>query len=148
MTNERTLTKSPSGVADAAVDGLLRGVVGGVMMAIVLIVAGLFAGLKADFVLARFDPTFTGSALAGTLAHLASAGVYGAIFGLLIAPVARRLGSRLVLAGLVYGIILLLISRGLMASELGAGLAALPDWGWTAAHLIYGATLGWLMARR
>lgn len=148
MTEGKVVTRVSKGIGDAAVDGLLRGVAAGLAMALVLAVSGLFAQLSIGFVLSRFDPTSNGSALTGLLAHLATAGIYGVIFALLTAPIAARLGVRLVLVGLVYGVILLLISRGVIASEVGAPLRSLPVAGWTLAHLVYGVTLGWLMMWR
>jgi hypothetical protein len=116
-------------------------------MSVVLVIAGVLAQLTPQEVLARFDPTGGNSALAGLVAHLATAAIYGLIFALLTAPFAARIGSRMILAGLVYGIALWLISRGLMASEFGAPLRALPPVGWALAHLVYGFMLGGLMNR-
>jgi hypothetical protein len=117
-------------------------------MAATLVAAGLLAGLSVGLVLSRFDPTGGQSALPGLLAHLATAAIYGLLFALLTAPVAARLGNRIILAGIVYGLALWLVSRGLMASELGAPLRVLPAAGWFAAHVVYGGVLGWLLGPR
>jgi hypothetical protein len=148
MTESKVVAKTARSAGDIAVDGLLRGVIAGLAMSAVLVAAGLLARLPAQFVLSRFDPTSSGAVLPGLLAHLATAGIYGVLFALLTAPVADRLGSRMILAGLAYGVILLAVSKGLMASELGAPLRALPAPGWALAHLAYGTVLGWLLVRR
>lgn len=148
MAEGKILTKASRSLGDVAVDGLLRGVAAGIAMAVVLTVSGLAAQFSVQFVMSRFDPTGAGSALTGLLAHLATAGIYGLLFALITAPAAPRLGNRIVLAGVVYGVILLLISRGLIANELGAPLRTLPSAGWVLAHVAYGLVLGWLMARR
>jgi hypothetical protein len=148
MTEGKVLGKASRSAGDVAVDGLLRGVVAGLAMAAVLVVAGALAQLSVQLVLSRFDPTGGNSAMTGLLAHLASAGIYGLLFALLTAPGAARLGNRMILAGVIYGLTLWLISRGLMASELGAPLRVLPPVGWALAHIVYGAVLGALMGTR
>jgi len=148
MTQGKALGKASRSAGDVAVDGLLRGVLAGLAMAAVLVVAGLLAQLPVQLVLSRFDPTGGNAAMTGLLAHLASAAIYGLLFALLTAPVAARLGSRLILAGVIYGLALWLVSRGLMASDLGAPLRVLPPVGWLLAHVTYGAVLGALLTRR
>ena len=148
MTDGKVIGSASQSLGDAAVDGLLRGVGAGLAMGAVLAAAGLLARLPVQVSLSRFDPTGGQSAVGGTLAHLATAGIYGMLFALLTAPFAARLGRRMVLAGLLYGVTLWLVSRGVMATDLGAPLRALPAGGWALAHLVYGATLGWLMTPR
>lgn len=148
MAEGKVLGKASRSIGDVAVDGLLRGVAAGIAMAAVLVLAGLVAGQPVQFVLSRFDPTGTGAPLAGTLAHLATAGIYGVVFALLTAPVADRLGNRMLLAGLAYGVVLLMVSLALIQTDLGTPLRSLPLWGWSLAHLVYGSVLGALMVRR
>src|SRR3990172_2995110 len=83
MQNDEQLTYKEVTLGDAAVDGLLAGGGAGVLMAAYLIVAGLVMGETVGVVLGRFDPGQGGAPLVGALAHLATAGVYGVIFGLL-----------------------------------------------------------------
>jgi hypothetical protein len=148
MTEGKVLGRASRSAGDIAVDGLLRGVAAGLAMMALLVISGLLAQLGPRLVLSRFDPTGGNSALSGALAHLATAGIYGLLFALLTAPVAARLGARLVLAGVVYGLALWLVSLGLMGSEVGAPLRALPPAGWLLAHVIFGGILGWLLAVR
>jgi hypothetical protein len=148
MTEGKVLGRASRNAGDVAVDGLLRGVAAGLVLAAILVGAGLLAGLSPQLVLSRFDPTGGESALTGMLAHLATAAIYGLLFALLTAPMAARLGSRMILAGVVYGLALWLVSRGLMASDLGAPLRVLPPAGWLLAHIFYGGALGWLLAMR
>ena len=148
MSEGNVIGKASRSIGDVAVDGLLRGVAAGLVMAAVLVLIGLLAQLPLQLVLSRFDPTGAQSAATGLLAHLATAGIYGLIFALLTAPVTGRVGGRMVLAGALYGLALWGVSRGLMASDLGAPLRIFPAWGWFAAHVAYGAVLGWLMGRR
>ena len=54
----------------------------------------------------------------------------------------------MVLAGLAYAVPLLVVSLGLIQTELGTPLRALPLWGWSLADLVYGGILGWLMVSR
>jgi hypothetical protein len=117
-------------------------------MSAALVASGLLAQLGPGFVLSRFDPTGGASAGAGLLAHLATAAIYGLLFAVVTAPFAIRLGNRLALVGIAYSLGLWLISQGLMASELGAPLRVLPGAGWLLAHIVYGGTLGWLLAAR
>lgn len=148
MTQGKVLGRVSRGIGDVAVDGLLRGVVAGLAMSAALVASGLLAQLEPGLVLSRFDPTGGGSAGVGLLAHLATAAIYGLLFAVLTAPVAARLGSRLVLVGVAYGLALWLVSRGLVASDLGAPLRVLPASGWLLAHIVYGGMLGWLLAAR
>ena len=148
MTQGKVLGRASRSAGDVAVDGLLRGVVAGLAMSGVLAAAVLVAQLPVQLAFARFDPTGGNSVVTGLLAHLATAAIYGLLFALLTVPVAGRLGARLVLVGVVYGLALWLISRALMASELGAPLRALPPAGWLLAHVVFGGILGWLIARR
>ena len=137
---------------DAAVDGLLAGACGGVAMAAVLIASGMLAGAGPASTLARFDPSWAGSAspLAGGLIHLAVSAVYGLLFGVVYRLVGRgRLVGRAggVVLGLAYGLLLLLVAQGLLSSPAGAALREIPTLPFAVAHLVYGVVLGWLVAR-
>ncbi len=83
-------------MGETAVDGLLAGLAGGAAMAFFLIAAGWLAGAAPARTLAYFDPAQRDNWLAGLLAHLAVAAIYGLGFGLLlgvlgrIRPLARR----------------------------------------------------------
>lgn len=135
----------PRSIGELAVDGLLIGVGAGVVMAAYLVLAGLAGGEAAADTLGRFDPTGGGVPLAGALAHLAAAAVYGALFG-----AARKITGRLPawLAGLGYGALLLGLANGILAVPAGQALRAIAPWHFLAAHLVYGLTLGLGLARR
>ena len=51
------------------------------------------------------------------------------------------------LIGLAYGLVLLLVARGLALTGAGAALREIPAWHLAIAHLVYGLVLGWLVAR-
>lgn len=132
-------------LSELAVDGLLYGVGAGLVMALYLAAAGLASGESAAATLSRFDPAGNNNAAAGILAHLATAAVYGALFG-----AARKITYRLPawLAGLGYGALLLGLANGILATQAGAALRAIAPWHFLAAHLIYGLTLGLGLGRR
>ncbi len=131
------------------VDGLLRGTgAGGLMIAYVLL-AGALSGEAAAATLGRFDPARGGEALRGGLAHLATAAVYGAVFGAAwhaLSPWRARLPGWL--AGLAYSVLLLALANGLLLPWMTPALRGFPALHFFVAHLLYGVTLGWLSARR
>jgi hypothetical protein len=136
---------------DAAVDGLLAGAGAGIAMAAYLVVIGLLAGEGPASVLTRFDPARQGSPLIGVMIHLAVSAVYGLLFGVIYRLVGRgRLSGRAAgaLIGLAYGLALLLVAQGLALTGAGVALRGIPALHFTAAHLVYGVVLGWLVARR
>lgn len=136
-------------VGDRAVDGLLYGIVGGVVMAIALVTGGLLAGESPATVLARFDPAAQ-SALTGTLIHLAVAGVYGLLFGVVWFPIGRRLGLRQVswLSGVLYGLLLLAVAVLVVLPASDSALSEFPVVLFGVAHVLYGLTLGVLAGNR
>ncbi|MDQ1300430.1 MAG: hypothetical protein QG637_347 [Chloroflexota bacterium] len=149
---ERMVTERRSTADDAAVDGLLAGAGGGIAMAAVLVASGLLAGAGPASTLARFDPSGAGSAspLAGGLIHLAVSAVYGLLFGVIYRLAGRSwLAGRAAgaLLGLMFGLALLLAAPGLAATSAGAALRGIPMLHFAAAHLVYGAVTGWLVAR-
>lgn len=145
MNNSSARIERPRTLGDWAVDGLLTGVGAGVVMALYLILAGLLIGEGAALSLGRFDPAGQGNAVGGGLAHLATAAVYGALFG-----AARILTGRLPawLAGLAYGALLLGLANGILAVQASLALRAIAPWHFLAAHLLYGLTLGLGLGRR
>lgn len=100
-----------------------------------------------------------GPAAVGMMIHLATGAIYGVGFALL-ARALRLSGGMAVIAGMVYGVVVLLFSSfvGLpVAAALfdgGDPIADMPKMvGWTTftiEHLMYGAILGvgWMLARR
>ena len=149
MQNDEQLTYKEVTLGDAAVDGLLAGGGAGVLMAAYLIVAGLVMGETVGVVLGRFDPGQGGAPLVGALAHLATAGVYGVIFGLLGRFVPRGWRGRVPgwLAGLVYGLALFAVALVLLPA-VASPLQEIPRLHFAVAHVIYGLTLGFLFHRK
>ncbi len=135
---------------DAAVDGLLAGGGAGLLMGAYLVVVGLTMGETVGVVLGRFDPGQGGAPLVGALAHLATAGVYGVIFGLGWRFVPRGWRGRVPgwLAGLIYGLALFALAVAVFLPAVVSPLRGTPSLHFAVAHGLYGLALGWLMARR
>ncbi len=151
MTTTRQFAGKEITIGDAAVTGLLAGIVAGLGMAAYLVLIGLLVGDAPAQMLARFDPSGAGTAapVAGALIHLAVSAVYGLLFGLIYWLVGRgRLAGRAggILLGLAYGLVLLFVAQGLLATPAAAPLREVPAVHLAAAHLIYGAILGGLVA--
>lgn len=134
---------------DDIVDGLLRGAGAGLLMIAYVLLAGALTGESAAATLGRFDPASGGQALRGGLAHLATAAVYGAIFGAAwhaLSPWRARLPGWL--AGLAYSVLLLALANGVLLPWMAPALRGVPALHFFVAHLLYGILLGWLIARR
>lgn len=137
---------SSTSLGDAAVDGLLGGLGAGIVMLLFLLIAELSRGIGPAIVLARFDLGSTASPLTGALTHLAVAGVYGLGFGILWALTAiDRLPAGL--TGTIYGFALFVLAETVMLPGTHSALLAIPIWSFALAHVVYGATLGWLVQR-
>jgi hypothetical protein len=149
MTEIKHLMPKPLTMGDAAVDGLLNGMLAGVVMAALLAVAGILSGDSPLTVLGHFDPSGQGQPLTGGLMHLATAGVYGTLFGIKWRLIARRLRSSAaaLLIGTAYGIALFLVAETVILPGSHSTLLEIPAWQLAAAHVVYGSTLGWLVSR-
>jgi hypothetical protein len=149
MTQIKHLIPKPLPIGDAAVDGLINGVFAGGVMAVFLAVAGLLGGESPLFVLGRFDSSGQGQPLMGAVMHLAAAGVYGTLFGVLwrLIPTRVRAGAAAMSIGAAYGMGLFLIAETVILPGSRSPLLAVPIWQFAMAHLIYGSTLGWLLNR-
>ena len=142
-------------VGDTAVDGLFSGILAGLGMAAYLVITGLLSGTAPEVMLGRFDPGLDGGWLAGVLAHLAVSGVYGVVFALLFALVVRwrspssrgllRFGW---LMGLVYGLLLAALARGVLLPMAGSPLLEIAVTHLIVGHAIYGLVLGFEVSRR
>jgi hypothetical protein len=144
MNNDRVVMRARGSVGDAAVDGLLHGVIAGMVMAIYLIIGGVMTGLSIAATLSAFDLGEGTSPVRGALIHLAVATIYGMLFGSLLRPIERR-GH--VIGGLVYGLLLWLITQMAFATGVNIAMSGLPVLHRAIAHLVYGVTLGWLAGR-
>jgi hypothetical protein len=134
---------------DAAVDGLAGGVVAGVLMAVYLEAAGLWMGEGLGRMLGRFNPQEGDPLWIAFLLHLAVAGVYGIIFGILYRAAIILRNDLLAplpsaVLGLVYGILLLLLARGVLLPGAGSTLMEIPLLHFGAAHLLFGVSAGLL----
>jgi hypothetical protein len=150
MSNSQPLIRTRSSVGDTAVDGLLNGVVAGVVMAIYLVTSGVLTGVGIATILSAFDLGQGTSPVRGVLIHLAMAAIYGMVFSLIYRLIGRgrsigRSGS--VMIGLVYGLLLWVITQIAFATGVNVALSSLPAMHLAVAHVIYGAALGWLAGR-
>lgn len=149
MVNEREWTSGRRPVSDVAVEGLLAGFLAGGVMALVLLVAGLLSGHAATDVLSNLAGTGHDSALTGGVTHLAVTGVYGALFGVICcwSPVCsgRRVPTRLI--GLLYGLLLWLVSLVLSRASINASIQVISPLHLAFGYLAYGVSLGWLFRR-
>ncbi len=139
-------SQSTTKIGDAAVDGLLAGLGAGVLMALVLALSGLFGGAGIAGTLALFTPFGSPGPLAGAISHLAVSAIYGAVFGVLYAPLRGRLPAWV--AGSGYGVLLYLVARLALLPGTGSALIAIPPAIFLAAHLLYGLGLGFLISRK
>ena len=144
MKNSRELTRKDTTAGDAAVDGLLAGGGAGLLMATYLIVVGLAMGETVGVVLGRFDPGRGGAPVVGALAHLATAGIYGALFGMGWRLVPGRWRGRVPggLAGLVYGLALFALAALVFLPAAASTLREIPMLHFAVAHSVYGLALG------
>lgn len=144
MVQQQLPTRRIVSAGDAAVDGLLAGVMAGVAKGLYLVLAGFLAGSSWQEVLIRLDPQAS-SGLRGMLAHLAVAGIYGALFGLLASRSRRMLPGWL--AGLIFSVILFLFSWFILLPVAVPGLREMGALSWALSHALYGLLLGALAAR-
>lgn len=145
------ITKNKNSISNLAVDGLLFGLVGGIAMFSVLAIFTMFSGGSAGSLLQYFNPGGLTSPGSGLISHLAVSAIYGLLFGVLVWPVARRLWSTQIaglLAGLVYGILLLFLAQIAILPGTNSPLVQIPFWQWAVAHGIYGVLLGVLFSRK
>jgi hypothetical protein len=145
MTRQTELIRAKANWGDTAVDGLLAGVGGGVVMALYLGLAGLWLGEGFVVMLGRFDPGLAGSPFVGGLAHLSMSAIYGILFALSWRLLLHRWLGRvpLWLTGLVFGLILFLAATAVGLPLSDSPLREIPTLHFAAAHLIYGAALGY-----
>jgi hypothetical protein len=118
-------------------------------MALYLVVAGLAYGDGILTTIGRFDPAIGQSPAVGALAHLATASIYGSLFGLGSKHLGRRLRGPLARAavGAVYGLGLYAFATGVLLPAWGLFLQGVPAVHFAIAHLIFGAALGLLSGR-
>jgi hypothetical protein len=152
MTDIKTLDYRDTTIGDAAVDGLSGGVLGGVLMAVYLETAGLLMGAGLGEMLSRFNPQEGEPLLTAFLLHLAVAGVYGILFGVLYRWLVLLRKDFLkprtaAFAGVVYSLLLLLLARGVLLPNAASALMEIPLEHFAIAHLIFGTSVGLLSYR-
>ena len=125
---------------DTILDGLFGGLLGGGAMALYLILWRWVAGRTPGNVLGLFDGSMQRVALTGALAHLAVSAVYGIVFGLIWRIVRLRIPGWV--AGIAYGLALLMIAQVALLPVSGSPLAEIPRLHFALAHIVYGAVLG------
>ena len=147
MTERKYVVTRKATIGDAAVDGLLAGGGAGLAMTAYLLVASLVIGAHWRVVLGHFDPGSESSPVAGILAHLAVAGVYGVFFGLAAWFTPRRWRRRLPgwLMGLAYGLLLWFLAQTVLLPGTNSSLQALPRLHFALGHAVYGLVLGLLI---
>ena len=147
MTERKYVITRKATIGDAAVDGLLAGGGAGLAMAAYLIVASLISGLAWSTLLGRFDPGPQSSPWAGALAHLAVAGVYGVLFGVVAWFIPRRWRRRLPgwLMGVLYGLLLWLLAQTVLLPGTSSPLETFPLLHFALGHAVYGLVLGLLI---
>lgn len=146
MTTSRRVANKEESIGDAAVEGLWQGLVAGIIMAIVLLIGGLIGGDSPVVTLGRFGAGGEVAPAAGALSHLATAGVYGIVWGVLWRLLGRRLPLPVWASGLIYGLLLFLIAQ-VMLSAVDSPLRDISPLSLFLAHVVYGLVLG-LLTRR
>lgn len=145
--------KPHSNAGDLAVDGIITGIEAGLLMAAFLLVAAVLQGTSLSVVLAAFTLCGTPSVASGVLTHLAISSVYGILFNLSFYSL-RRLGFGNKnpvsgpLFGLTFGTFLFLAAEYFLFDHAAKALKDAPLLLMLGAHLVYGLTLGLLLARR
>ncbi|HNB51474.1 MAG TPA: hypothetical protein PK530_06005 [Anaerolineales bacterium] len=140
-----TFPKSKT-TGDAAVDGLLAGLVAGVVMAGYLLITGVVSGDDLVMILGRFSPGEPVTPVAGALSHLAVAGIYGVVFGMLARFVQKRVPGWV--AGIGYGVFLFLLAQYALLPGTGSALAEVSSLHFGIAHVLYGGMLGLQLGRK
>jgi hypothetical protein len=151
MTDKTTLISREQETGEIAVDGLIAGFIAGLAMAAYLVLSGLLSGIPLTETMGYFDPGPNARWLVGTLAHLAVSGIYGAVYALLFMAAARKRPSLLrfrLLLGLVYGLVLFAIARGVVLPAAESPLMQITTIHLLLAHAVYGLALGFILDRR
>ena len=147
-----TNTFKTTRVGDAAVEGLLNGILAGLAMGAWIVAVEWFNGIPPRTALGYFDPGENGSALTGLILHLAVAGVYGLVFGIVTAVLLRLTRAAPKkwwgpVLGALYGLLIFGIAQAVVLPQTASELRALPLWTMFVAHLIYGLALGTMQLR-
>ena len=138
---------------------VLPGLIGGLVFAMWAMVVGLFTstlwappqGIAQSIGIGSPGHNFQlVPLLVGLMGHMMNSILIGVIF-IAIARALRLQGPGAVVAGIFYGVIVYaamywVLLRGIFSGTSGSFLSANPEWSWIAAHLMFGAVLGALVA--
>jgi hypothetical protein len=133
------------------VDGLLAGMAAGTAMILFLILVGWMFSEPPSAILARFSPAQ--QPWQGLLLHLGMSAVYGVAFRLAGYYTHGLWGWHnepllAMLAGVIYGSFLWLLSGLVLLSVETSPFASLPVPSFAVAHLVYGVVLGVMVQRQ
>jgi hypothetical protein len=145
------ISENKNNLGTLAVDGLIYGLVSGITMFLCLAVFTLLSGGASGSPLDIFGVDGVTSPWQGLLGHLSVSATYGVLFGAIIWPMRSFLASREILcwlAGLIYAVILLLVSQFVVFPAISSPVEAFPSWQWVFAHGVYGLVLGGLFTRK
>jgi hypothetical protein len=146
MSGTQLASSSRRSLADSAVDGLLAGAGAGLVMGVVLVLLGQIAGESWQQVLAGLDPRPATSTALGAVAHVAVAGIYGALFAVMTRWVEHRAAPYWI-AAVGYGLLLFFVAEYALQPGLHVTLPAVAAPLLALAHVVYGVTLAWMLAR-
>ncbi|TAH53692.1 MAG: hypothetical protein EYC68_02800 [Chloroflexota bacterium] len=151
MENSKRIPKTMS-VGDAAVEGLMYGIAAGIAMALFVLLVEWLSGVALLTALGYFDGGGNDSPFMGAFTHIAVAGIYGAVFGMIAMVVARMFGARMTLGmwlalGILYGALIFVVAEWIVLPRTSSPLLEMPMWALAIAHFIYGAVLAALFGR-
>jgi uncharacterized membrane protein YagU involved in acid resistance len=149
MNQMNAVIKNRSAVGDAAVDGLFGGIAAGVLMAVYLGAYALISGEGLAVMFGRFAVGESALPLQGFVLHLAVSSVYGVMYGIVTKSIlpAGRISRFAAVAGLVYGLLLLVVARVVLLPMANSALLEIPFLHFGIAHVIYGLALGAIAGR-
>lgn len=145
MDHSKTIPRRKLSLTDSLINGLIGGILAGLGMLVWLLAAGLLGGDSPQQILERFlVPGQPPNMFSGVFIHLGVSAVYGAIFGLLlrVLPAAWQMSAGKLAAGLVYGMLLYLLAKGIILPGTGSPMVEFSSLALASAHLMYGALLG------
>lgn len=153
MDRSEEVEKPHTSLGDIAVDGIITGLEAGLLMVAFLMVAAALQGASPGTVLAAFTVRGAPSLGKGLLTHLTVSSVYGILFNLGYSYLIRLgFGAKnpLIgpLLGFTYGMLLFLAAEYILFDYVATALRDAPMILLLGAHLVYGFTLGLLVARR
>ncbi len=146
VTQHKESYRERRSLGDTAVDGLLCGMAAGAVMIGLLIVLEWVNGMPPAEVLGTFGARVPANSIHGLFSHLAVSAIYGILWALLLNLGLRNLRAPQWLLGMVYGLALFALAEYVVAPS--TLLSAVAPLSLLSVHVVYGATLGLLSARR